>query len=77
MAKWAVYADKKLLYANGVQADSGRVLINPLMTEEINSAGSFECGVPNDNALYNKLKLRTTTIEIKNPNKADLKPSIL
>lgn len=69
MAKWAVYADKKLLYANGVQADSGRVLINPLMTEEINSAGSFECGVPNDNVLYNKLKLRTTTIEIKNDDK--------
>ena len=61
---WTVYADNKLLFATGVEADSSHVILNPVLSEELNSAGSFTFTLPYSNELYSKIKLRTTTIEI-------------
>ena len=66
---WTVYADSKLLFATGVEADSSHVILNPVLSEELNSAGSFTFSVPYSNELYNKIKLRTTTIEIYHDDK--------
>ena len=61
---WSVEADGVNLFATGVQANSRHVLLDPVITEEINSAGSFTFGIPYTNHQYNNLKLRTSTIEV-------------
>ena len=61
---WSVEADGVNLFATGVQANSKHVLLDPVITEEINSAGSFTFGMPYTNERYNDIKLRTSTIEV-------------
>ena len=61
---WSVEADGVNLFATGVQANSRHVLLDPVITEEINSAGSFTFGMPYTNERYNEIKLRTSTIEV-------------
>lgn len=61
---WSVEADGVNLFATGVQANSQHVLLDPVITEEINSAGSFTFGMPYTNERYNEIKLRTSTIEV-------------
>ena len=61
---WSVEADGVNLFATGVQANSKHVLLDPVITEEINSAGSFTFGMPYTNERYNEIKLRTSTIEV-------------
>ena len=61
---WSIKADGKLLYATGGQADSEQILIDPVVNEEINAAGSFSCIVPSTNKYYNNIRLRATTIEV-------------
>ena len=66
---WSVYVDNELLYATGLNANSSHIVINPNLAEELNSAGSFQCGVPVNNELYKKIKLRTSTVEAKKDGK--------
>lgn len=61
---WSVEADGVNLFATGVQANSKHVLLDPVITEEINSAGSFTFGMPYTNERYKEIKLRTSTIEV-------------
>lgn len=61
---WTVKADGKTLFATGVDANGKHTLMNPVLSEEINSAGSFSCDIPYTNHLYNQIKLRATTVEI-------------
>lgn len=61
---WSVKTDGLTLFATGVQANSRHVLFDPVITEEINSAGGFTFGIPYTNEQYNNIKLMTSTIEV-------------
>lgn len=62
---YKVYADGELLFATGNPNFANRAIIDPTLTTEVNTAGELSFIVPKSNELYENIKLRLTTIEVK------------
>lgn len=68
---YKVYADGQLLFATGNPNFANTAILDPTLTTEINTAGELSFIVPKSNNLYNNIKLRLTTIEVKQTIQAD------
>ena len=66
---YEVYCDGKLLYSTGSPANGNHTILAPVLSEEINTAGTFTFIVPPQNEQYNNIKLRLSTIVIKQNDK--------
>ena len=68
---YKVYADGQLLFATGNPNFANTAILDPTLTTEINTAGELSFIVPKSNNLYDNIKLRLTTIEVKQTIQAD------
>ncbi len=62
---YTVYADDNLLYS---QFADDRLILNPILTFELNKAGSFTFELPPENIYYNSLQQLITTIKVHRVN---------
>lgn len=68
-----IYANGELLH-NPFFADSGRVVINPVLNEKLNTHGSLQFGIAPANPLYNIIEERTTFIKVISDTNTNNKP---
>lgn len=57
-----VYCDDELVYSAGVE---GREILDPVLTLEVNKAGSFEFDLPLGTEMYGRINKLKSTIEVK------------
>lgn len=60
---YRVYSDGSILH-NPLMAESGLVVIRPVLREKLNAHGSLEFGVSPSNPLYDRIRPRMTEIEV-------------
>lgn len=60
---YRIYADGDILH-NPLMAESGLVVIRPVLMEKLNAHGSLEFGVAPSNPLYDRIHPRLTEIEV-------------
>lgn len=60
---YRIYANGEILH-NPMLADSGRVVIEPVLREKLNTHGSFTFKLPPNNPLYDQIELRNTSIKV-------------
>ena len=60
---YRIYADGNILH-NPLMAESGLVVIRPVLREKLNAHGSLEFGVAPSNPLYDRIHPRMTDIEV-------------
>ena len=60
---YTIYADNQLLHCP-LYAESGYVVINPVLTEQLNTTGSLEFSIAPNNPFYEALEERKTKIKV-------------
>lgn len=60
-----VYSDNELVYSAGVE---GREILDPVLTLEVNKAGSFTFDLPISSEMYNSIGKMKNTIEVRQGN---------
>lgn len=60
---YRIYADGAILH-NPILAEDGRVVIEPVLKEKVNTHGSLQFGIAPDHPLYDKLEPRKTLIKV-------------
>ena len=67
---YSIYADGDLLHYPLLDAD-GKIVINPVLQEKLNTHGSLQFQVAPNNPLYDKLEPRKTKIKVLSDTRND------
>ena len=67
---YAIFADDKTLHYPMLSA-GGKIVVNPVLREKLNTHGSLQFQVAPNNPLYDKLETRKTKIKVLSDSRND------
>lgn len=70
---YRIYANGEILH-NPLFADKGRVVIDPVLNEALNTHGSLRFGIGPTNPLYESIEPRTTAVKVVSDTNTNNKP---